>query len=234
MLELDDLKLDLNINFGSIQFGDLANANDSKDISNSEITHNKPQAVSMKLKNQHHYRRFTSETQLETLTDWEFEEGYSYHFLSQGDIDSFSYLKFILRQQKVNYLIASTWCMANADVEQFETYLKLGRIQKVDFYVGEIFKGSYIEEYNKLTELMQKYNGRIAIFRNHSKVYVGFGDKFNFVIESSANINTNPRCENTVITLNTDLALFYKDFYDGIISFERNFDDWQPSRLFIT
>ncbi|MFP3153113.1 hypothetical protein LQZ18_01520 [Lachnospiraceae bacterium ZAX-1] len=51
------------------------------------------------------------------------------------------------------------------------------------------------------------------------------------MIESSANINTNPRTEQTVITLDTGLAKFYKDFYDGIISFERNFDDWKPYAL---
>jgi len=47
-------------------------------------------------------------------------------------------------------------------------------------------------------------------------------------IESSANINTNPRTEQTVITVDTGLARFYKDFFDGIKSFERNFDDWKP------
>ena len=217
--------IDFNIDFDNIKF------DSSESVVAKEIQ--QPKAIEKKLKNQHHARRFTSEMQLEELVEWEFEKGYSYHFLSQGDIDSFSYLKFILRQQKINYLIASTWCMAKSDIEQFEKYLNLGRIKKVDFYVGEIFTGSYAVEYNLLVELLKKHNGRIAIFRNHSKVFVGFGDKFDFVIESSANINTNPRCENTVITLNTDLALFYKDFYDGIVSFERNFDDWKPFSISI-
>ena len=69
------------------------------------------------------------------------------------------------------------------------------------------------------------------MFRNHAKVYCGFGDRFDFVIESSANINTNPRTENTVITIDTGLAEFYKEFFDGIVSFERNFDSWEPYTL---
>ena len=58
-----------------------------------------------------------------------------------------------------------------------------------------------------------------------------FGEKFDCVIEGSANINTNPRTEQMVITVNSELAKFYKEYFDEIKSFERNFDEvkpWQP------
>ena len=190
-------------------------------------------SVSHKLKNRHFCRRLLSEHQLESVVEWDFEDGASYHFLSQGDIDSFSFLKFILRQQSLEYLISSTWCMAEQDVLEFENYYNLGRIQKLDFYVGEIFPGTYCIEYSKLSKLVNRCGGRIAVFRNHSKVFVGFGSRFDFVIEGSANINTNPRCENTCITLDSNLANFYKDFYDGIVSFQRDFDGWKPSIITI-
>lgn len=44
----------------------------------------------------------------------------------------------------------------------------------------------------------------------------GVGEKFAFVIESSANINTNPRTEQGVITISRDLFEFYKQYFDGI------------------
>jgi hypothetical protein len=117
------------------------------------------------------------------------------------------------------------------DIEEIERFVSIGRIGRLDCYLGEIFKGSYFREYAALTNLHRTYGGRIAIFKNHSKVYAGFGEKFDFVIESSANINTNPRAENTVITLDTELAIFYKYYFDNIVSFERNFDDWKPFEL---
>ena len=175
------------------------------------------------------FRRFKSETELENTVDWDFEEGCAYHLISGGDIDSLSFLKLVLRQQKLKYCILSTWCMALQDIEEIERYLKMGRIKKLDCYVGEIFKGTYYNEWAQLCRVMDEYGGRAAIFRNHSKIFAGFGDKFDFVIESSANINTNPRTENTTITVNSDLARFYKDFFDDIISFERNFDDWEKT-----
>lgn len=87
----------------------------------------------------------------------------------------------------------------------------------MDFYVGEIFPNSYGVEWYMLNQLINETGcGRVVSFRNHSKIYAGYGDNFAFVIESSANINTNPRTEQGVITLNRDLYKFYKDYFDGI------------------
>ena len=52
-----------------------------------------------------------------------------------------------------------------------------------------------------------------------------------FVIESSANVNTNPRTEQTCITIDTGLARFYKEFYDEINNFTKDFDNWKPYTL---
>lgn len=54
------------------------------------------------------------------------------------------------------------------------------------------------------------------------------GERFDCVIESSANINTNPRCEQTVVTVDSGLARFYKDYYDGINDFDGRFKNWEP------
>ncbi len=53
--------------------------------------------------------------------------------------------------------------------------------------------------------------GRVAVFRNHSKVMAGFGERFDFAVEGSANLNSNPRCEQTVITVDEGVARFYKE-----------------------
>jgi hypothetical protein len=168
------------------------------------------------------YRRAFSETQLLDVLGEKFQDGFSYHCITAGDVDSLSYLKCILRQQNLEYCLFSTWCMAADDILQFEEWLESGRIKKLDAYVGEIFPGTYRLEYKKLKEVFEKYQcGRIAVFKNHSKIYAGMGDKFSFGIETSANINTNPRTENGCITIGNDIFEFYKSYFDGIISFEK-------------
>ena len=163
------------------------------------------------------YRRAFSETQLLDITPRNFKKGYSYNFITGGDVDALSFLKIILRQQNLDYLLFSTWCMACEDVLQIEEWLSKGKIKKIDAYVGEIFPSSYKQEYIKLKEII---NGRVCVFKNHSKIFAGIGNKFAFGIQTSANINTNPRTENACITIDNEIYKFYKDYFDGIKSFE--------------
>ena len=166
------------------------------------------------------YRRAYGETQLLDITGFNFQDGDSYHVITGGDVDALSYLKVVLRQQDLDYLLFSTWCMASEDVYQFQDWLESGKIKKVDAYVGEIFPGTYKLEYALLKQVIEKYGGRVAVFKNHSKIFAGYGDKFHFGIETSANINTNPRTENGCITIDKEIYEFYKEYFDGIVSFE--------------
>jgi len=172
-------------------------------------------------RHQNTYRRAFSETQLLDIFDHEFRDGESHHVITGGDIDALSYLKIILRAQDLDYCLFSTWCMAAEDVYQMEDWLASGKIKKMDAYVGEIFPGTYKQEYALLKPMIESYGGRVAVFRNHSKIFAGYGDKFYFGIETSANINTNPRTENGCITIDRNLFEFYKTYFDGIISFDK-------------
>jgi len=172
-------------------------------------------------RHQNTYRRAFSETQLLDICDLPFKDGDSYHFITGGDVDGLSYLKIILRQQDLDYCLFSTWCMAAEDVYQMQDWLESGKIKKMDAYVGEIFPGSYQLEYALLRPIIEAHGGRVAVFRNHAKIFAGYGDKFYFGAETSANINTNPRTENGCITIDRGLFEFYKEYFDGIIGFDK-------------
>ena len=45
---------------------------------------------------------------------------------------------------------------------------------------------------------------------------------FYFGIQTSANINTNPRTEQGSITGDRGIYDFYREYFDGIISFEKD------------
>lgn len=169
-------------------------------------------------------RKLASEATVEQALDtWHFQPGECYHCFSFGDVDSLTYFKMVLRQQHIKYACISTWCMAGEDVLDLEKWHDKGMLDRVDFFVGEIFKGSYSEVYDKLQQFIQKEHGRMVVFRNHSKVMAIKGDRFDCVIESSANINTNPRSENTVITIDTELTDFYVKLFGEIIPFNKDF-----------
>lgn len=176
----------------------------------------------LKRRDAHTYRRAFGETQLLDLVyeHTPFKDGESYHFLTGGDVDGLSFLRIILRQQPLDYLMLSTWCMAQEDVFEIRDWLDSGKIKRCDAYVGEIFPGSYTIEYKFLKETIEAHGGKVAVFRNHAKIFAGYGPLFHFGIESSANINTNPRTENACITIGEEIFDFYNDYFSNINSFE--------------
>lgn len=215
--------LDLNIDF---DFND--NLAPQVDLSLDQKA-SKPKARSFNKISKHIYKRAYSEIQIfDILGINNLKDGYSYHCITGGDIDSLSYLKYILRQQNLKYLLFSTWCMAMEDIKEIEQWIIDGKIGRIDAYMGEIFPGSYTPQYERLCEIIKKNSGRVCITKNHSKIFAGYGDKYAFAVESSANINTNPRIENSSIIVGQDIYNFYKDFFDCLKSFNKNFPEWIP------
>ena len=179
----------------------------------------------------HLSRKAASEEALSKALDWHFAEGDSYHCFSFGDVDSLTFFKHVLRQQRVLYLALSTWCMAGEDVDDLAEWHRRGMLGRVDFYVGEIFPGSYPEVYDAVLRFLPECGGRLVVFRNHSKVMAVVGERFDCLIESSANVNTNPRSENTVITVDRQLVADYVELLNGIKSFDHATDGVTPYEI---
>lgn len=174
-------------------------------------------------------RRSASEEVLATVLPPDIADGDAWHVISSGDVDALSFLAHLLATHDMDHVVFSTWCMAIDDVERVGGWLERGRIRHVDAYVGEIFPGSYTREFVALSAVLRAHGGRICVFRNHSKVFLCRSGDRHWVIESSANINTNPRTENTVITADRGLYEHHRAYFDGITSFDRSFDDWLPA-----
>ena len=176
----------------------------------------------------HEQRRILSEVALEKELTWHFEKGVTYHVLSWGDIDSLTYLRLLVKQQYIEYAMITTWAMAATDIKEIGLWLDKGYIGRLDFYVGDIFKSSYELETKMLHEICIKHKCKFAVLKNHSKMITAFGEKFDAVVESSANLNTNPRIEQAAITIDTELALFYKNIFDEFQPFNTDFE--QPEK----
>lgn len=218
--------MSFNLDFDENAFKKMGVDFDKKATVKEEDEINSVQVLA-RMSERHYERRVKSELALEQELPWHFEKGASYHCISHGDVDSLTYLRAIIKQQKVNYLLLSTWCMAITDVEEIESWIKKGYLKRIDFYCGEIFQKQYANVYDYARANCIVENARICICRNHSKVMAGYGENFDFVIESSANVNTNPRIEQATITVDTGVVDFYKTFYDGLKSFNKDFPDFK-------
>ncbi len=173
-------------------------------------------------------RRYFSEKALLDVADWHYKRGDCYCFITGGDIDSLTFLKHVIRQQPLRYCLVSTWCFGVEDAREIGEWVEKKLIERIDFYVGEIAKASYAECTRDLADISGRTGGRCGVFRNHSKVILCYGERFDCAILSSANINTNPRTENTVVICNTSVADFYKAYFDDIKPFNGSPDGWKP------
>jgi len=184
-----------------------------------------------KTNTRHETRAALSERRLESTLDWHLQKGTTYHCISGGDVDALSYLRAIARTQPLDYVLISSWVIGKADVEEIASWKRRGFIKRLDFYVGEYFangdRTSRMETYEAIKKLVEP-DGRVCIYRNHAKITVGFGRDYDFSIASSANINTNPRIENTTITVDTGVATFYKEFYDGLKPYNSGYEGRTP------
>lgn len=175
--------------------------------------------------------RANSEAQLSDLLPARIQPGDAWHVITGGNVDGLSYLAHLLKGERADHVLLSTWCMAIDDVNQLARWLADGTIGRLDCYVGEIFPSQYAPAFEQLCEVVRAHGaGRVAVFRNHSKVQViaNHRRRYYVTVEGSANLNTNPRTEQATITSSRDLATFYRQFFDGIKSYSRNFDNWTP------
>lgn len=167
-------------------------------------------------------RRALSMGKLEELIDWYPRPGQSIHILSCGEIDLFSYLHFMLRQRPYAYILISTFSLGYMEIRALHDYLEKGVIGRLDVYAGSIFRNRTIRtrEYDALVALHKRFPHCFCGLANvHAKIIAGIDreqGEGDFVVEASANANLNFRIEQACLTMDTDLALFYKDAMDGV------------------
>ena len=182
-------------------------------------------AVARKSANRHHMRRANAEATLAEILPAKIEAGDSWHVVSRGDIDSLSYLRHVLAgTTHLDHVLMSTWCIAKNDLTEIAAWLDSGRIDQFDLYAGEIFPGSYGDEYEQMLAMCETYGARLVVAKNHSKVTLACNTAENYyvAIESSANVNTNPRIEQTALHASQELHAFYLDFFNGIRSIDKH------------
>ena len=180
-------------------------------------------ARATKSANRHHMRRATAEATLKEILPTVIEPGDSWHVISRGDIDSLSYLRHVLAGvSHLDHVLMSTWCIAKNDLTEITAWLDAGKIEQFDLYAGEIFPGSYGDEYEMFMKMCDLYGCRLVVAKNHSKVTLCAAEGYRVVVESSANVNTNPRIEQSTLHNNAELHAFYLEFFSGIKSIDKS------------
>lgn len=178
----------------------------------------------LRTRQRHELRRATAEKTLASILPARFERDVTYHVLSHGDIDALSYLRHaIATSGYFDLVLISTWCIAMPDLLELRRWLDSGQIDRLELYGGEIFPSQYPDEYALATRMADDFGMRLTVARNHAKIMLASNraSDTNLVMEGSANVNTNPRIEQTAVSNDAALLEFYLDFFRGLKTIDR-------------
>lgn len=166
-------------------------------------------------------RRLKNDQHLASLLPVQIDPGDSWHILSTGDIDVLSFTRYLLRGYgHFDSCLMTTWRINTADIEEIARWIDAGLIGEWHLIIDRRFQRLAPDSYAAVLELIKLYGDAVSVSMalNHSKVTllenVDQGAKL--VIESSANVNTNHRLENTAIHACPVLHSFYSKAFHGI------------------
>lgn len=166
-----------------------------------------------------HTRQVSSDDAIAKLLPARIDSGDSFHVLSTGDIDVLSFTRHLLAGLgSFDSLVMTTWRINKDDLEQIERWLNAGQVEEFHLLIDVRFQRLAPDEYRLAKHLTQTYGGTTSMCLNHSKLTLMSNAAANawYVIESSANVNTNRRLEQSAIHNCLELHDFYTQAIHGI------------------
>lgn len=133
--------------------------------------------------------------------------------LSNGSFSLIDLLDYILEFTGTASMDISTWIASYASITHVEDFLEDNSVNSFRF----IFDSGILRTRKEfIDKVLKKHGDIIAITSNHSKFTCIYNDKYNFVVETSANLNKNLRLENFRVTENKEYCDFYRSVFDDI------------------
>jgi hypothetical protein len=164
-------------------------------------------------------RRLANESALADMLPAVIPAGESWHILSTGDVDVLSVTRHLLAGAGFfDSLLMTTWRINRDDLEQIEQWLDTGAIEVFHLIIDQRFSRLAPDEYQLAKRLAEDYGGSVSMCLNHSKVTLASNAATGYwlALESSANVNTNHRLEQTAIHHSRELHDFYAEAFHGI------------------
>lgn len=164
-----------------------------------------------------HTRSANSAEKLGQVLPTVIERDESWHVLTRGDVDMFSFIEHLFRGvDHVEFLMISTWRINAEALVTIREWLDSGRLERFDLVIDVRFMRLGPDEYRMARDLAFDFGGRVVLSKNHSKLTLIRSGQTKLVLESSANVNCNRRLEHTAVHHSHELYHFYEDFFSKL------------------
>lgn len=137
-----------------------------------------------------------------------------------GGFASESFIKAVADREPIEELTASTLRIGEKQFNYLSGLNDSGKLMKARFFVGSIMKSDTKSEkydyYTRFCAVCEKNSWRHIVVNNHSKIILMRTEKNWYVLETSSNLNENPKIEQYSFENSKELYDFYYDFFDKL------------------
>lgn len=138
-----------------------------------------------------------------------------------GGIASLTFIKLVADAEPIEELTASTLRIGEKQFQYLETLAKSKKLGKVRFFTSNMQANldTRNAKYNYLSRFenaCKKFNWNVFVVNNHSKIILMRTKSGHYVLETSSNLNENPKIEQYSFENNKELYDFYYGFFDKL------------------
>lgn len=142
-----------------------------------------------------------------------------YKFISDGGFSSCAFIKFVADRAVIHNLHASSFRIGKKELQIIDMLFKSGRIKQCFFAVGTLMandsdKAKKYAYYSNFRDVCNSNGWEYATVNNHSKLILFDTDQGKFVLETSSNLNENPKIEQFSFEKSASLFEFYRSAFD--------------------
>ena len=166
--------------------------------------------------------------EIEGLLDRLPEDGEVYKFLSTGGFSAISFIRFVARRTVIRRLTVSTLRVGKKEMQALHVLHSGQRLDRAEFLIGSFMKndsktGRRYGYYDLFEQICQRNGWTFAVAQNHSKLLLFDTDAGKFVIETSSNLNENPKMEQFSFERSAELYEFYLTALEPLLKGGRKF-----------
>lgn len=138
-----------------------------------------------------------------------------------GGIASLTFIKLVADVEPIEELTASTLRIGEKQFQYLETLAKSKKLGKVRFFTSNMqanldTKNAKYNYLSRFENACKKYKWNVFVVNNHSKIILLRTKSGHYVLETSSNLNENPKIEQYSFENNKELYDFYYGFFDKL------------------
>lgn len=136
-----------------------------------------------------------------------------FKFISNGDFSSASFISLVANHTVIHDLYVSTFRVGRKEMLLLHKLASENRLENVHLVMfSQMLDGDNDETTRIIKRICAKYHWEPVVKKNHSKVLLFDTDDGKYVIETSSNLNENPKLEFYSFEQDPDVFEFYKKY----------------------